>query len=69
MLDVHNALLGLGFEPHPGERSPVPLSICPFTATAIADSGSTLSRMSAQSDDREFAILAGGVFYFWSSPK
>jgi hypothetical protein len=67
--DVHSALLGLAFEPHPGKRSPLPHSICPFKEREVPNSGLALSRLSAQSDEREFAILAGGTLYFWSSPR
>jgi hypothetical protein len=66
---VHEALLGLGFEPFRDEPPTPSLSICPFSVSDLDQGRAALSRAPAQSDDREFAVLADGVLFFWSTPK
>ena len=64
---VSEALRGLGFEAFSGELPPLPFSRCPFSLENARSSGSAFLNTRGAASDREFAVVADGVLYFWSS--
>jgi hypothetical protein len=64
---VSQALRGLGFEGFSGELPPLPFSRCPFSLERARSSGSAFLNTRGADSDWEFAVVADGVLYFWSS--
>jgi hypothetical protein len=63
---VSDALRASGFEEFSGELPPIPFSQCPFSLESARSGGSVFLNTRGATSDREFAVVAGGVLYFWS---
>lgn len=67
-LRVLKALRASGFEPFSGEFRALPFSECPFSLEEVRSAESALLNPRGEDLDREFAVVADGVLYFWSAP-
>ena len=64
---VLQALRAAGFESFAGELPELPFSQCPFLLESARSHGSAWLNPQGGDSDREFAVVADGILYFWSS--